>query len=127
MERPVPAISAVGRVLLLLLLIAGLFGFSAWSEHANETTRVCTVTGKDRTSNSDGGSDARIYTEECDTLQVADLFWRGQYNSSTIYGEFQVGRTYEVTTVGWRRPPLSMFPRVLGSPTETPGHAAANR
>lgn len=106
---------------VVLLLTAGGIGAALWSESANETTRTCAVTDKDRTTVSTRDStrsDMRIYTEDCGTLAVNDLITRGQFNSADIYASIEPGNTYEITTVGWRTPWLSMFPVVLGVPDE---------
>lgn len=112
---------AITAGVLVLLLTAGGIGLALWSESANETTRTCAVTDKDRTTvTRDGGSrsDMRIYTADCGTLAVTDLMTRGQFNSADIYASIEPGNTYEITTVGWRVPWLSAFPVVLGVPVE---------
>lgn len=114
-----PLVIAAG--VIVLLLTAGGIGLALWSESANETTRTCAVTDKDRTTvSSDNGSrsDMRIYTTDCGTLAVTDLMTRGQFNSADIYASIEPGNTYEITTVGWRIPWLSAFPVVLGVPDE---------
>lgn len=110
----------IGAVVVVVLVAAGI-GVALWSESANETTRTCAVTDKDRTTvSSDNGSrsDMRIYTADCGTLAVTDLMTRGQFNSADIYASIEPGKTYEITTVGWRIPWLSAFPIVHGVPVE---------
>lgn len=112
---------AIGGGVLVLLLTAGGIGVALWSESANETTRTCSVTDKDRTTvSSDNGSrsDMRIYTADCGTLAVNDLMTRGQFNSADIYASIEPGNVYEITTVGWRIDWLSAFPVVHGIPVE---------
>lgn len=106
--------SAIG----VLIIIAGAVGVTIASQHAGEQTRTCTVTSKDRTTDRDGRSDARIYTEQCGTMQISDLFARGQFDSADIYSAIQEGHTYEITSVGWRVGFLSAFPKILGTPAE---------
>lgn len=101
---------------ILALAAVTLVGAGAAS-FANEQTRTCTITGTDRTRDSEGRSDMRVYTEQCGTLAVGDLWLRGQFDSADIYGQLDEGVTYEVTTVGWRIPPLSRFETILGDPT----------
>lgn len=105
-------------VTVAVLLIGGACVLGIVSEHVNETTRSCTVLDKDRTTNRDGVSDARIYTKDCGTLQVTDLITRGQLDSSDIFAAIQPGHTYQVTTVGWRLPFASRFPTIVGTPAE---------
>jgi hypothetical protein len=101
---------------ILALVALSLIGAGAAS-FANERTRTCTITGTDRTRDSEGRSDMRVYTEQCGTLAVGDLWLRGQFDSADIYGQLDQGATYEVTTVGWRIPLLSRFETILGDPT----------
>lgn len=108
-------------IVIGLLVVAGA-GAAVYSEHGNKTTQTCTVTDKDRTTvtsrEGTSSSDSRIYTEDCGTMQVADLMTQGQFNSADIYAQIQPGLTYEITTVGWRIPFLSAFPTILGTPVE---------
>lgn len=103
---------------LVVLALVGVILVGAVSSFAGEQTRPCTVTGADRARNRDGGSDMRVYTEQCGTLQVRDLWLRGQFSSADIFGALQDGHTYNVTTVGWRVPIVSRFPTILGTPLE---------
>jgi hypothetical protein len=110
----------IGGVIVALLVVAGI-GVALWSESANEQTRTCAVTDKDRTTVSTrdtSRSDMRIYTADCGTLAVADLMTRGQFESADMYASIEPGKTYEITTVGWRIGWLSAFPTVLGTPVE---------
>lgn len=93
-------------------VILGGIGLSvANATHVEE--RTCTVSDKDRTSKSDGSSDARVYTEDCGTLHVADSLLSWTWSSSDTYAEIQPGETYEFTTRGYRVPLFSMFPNVV--------------
>ncbi|WP_251151352.1 hypothetical protein [Cellulosimicrobium sp. Marseille-Q4280] len=105
-------------LVLVSLIIAVSLTITVASSFAGEQTRTCTVTGTDRARNSDGGSDMRVYTEQCGTLQVRDLWLRGQFSSADIFGQLEEGKTYEVTTVGWRVPIFSSFTTILGDPVE---------
>lgn len=111
----------IGGVIVAVLILA-FVGIAVWSEQANEQTRACTVTDKDRTTvtsrEGNSRSDMRIYTSECGTLAVTDLVTRGQYNSADIYASIERGTTYEITTVGWRIDMLSAFPTIVGTPVE---------
>lgn len=94
-----------------LFVITGISLGVANALHVNEVT--CTVTDKDRTAKSEGGSDMRLYTEECGTLRVADSLLDGHWSSSDTYASIEPGNTYNFTTRGFRIPLLSMFPNVV--------------
>lgn len=108
------ALTTVAAVVVIACGVAGTYAYG-WG---SEQDRTCTVTGTDRTRSSEGGSDMRVYTEGCGVLGVGDVLVRGQFDSADAFGGIEPGVTYEVTTVGWRVPFLSMFPTVLGEPIE---------
>ena len=94
-------------VTLVILFGAGVRINSSF----NDRQVTCTVVDKDRTS-GEGGS-MRIYTDECGNLVVADSILRGQWDSSDIYRDIEVGQTYEFTVIGYRVPILSWFPNII--------------
>lgn len=112
----------VGFIAVFILLMVGIIGtaigFGVSQSFGNEQAQVCTVQDKDRTTTKEGGSDMRIYTEECGVVQVGDLFFRGQFDTANTYSDIEVGETYEFTTVGNRVPFFSLFPTILGDVTE---------
>jgi hypothetical protein len=92
-----------------LALGIGLSGVAC--TYVNQETQTCLVGGKDRTSNSDGGSEMLVYTD-CGTFVVEDNFISG-FNSADLYGSIQPGKTYKIKSGGVRVGPLSMFPTIL--------------
>ena len=97
----------------VVLLCAGGVGYTV-AANAHETTHTsCVVESKDRTTRADSGSsDMRVYTS-CGTFAVGDVLLRGQFDSADIYGSISEGQTYDLTTIGWRVPILSMFPTII--------------
>ena len=95
----------------VLIILGSVVGVNVAS-YFHEETAVCTVVDKDLRVKTEADSAPRVYTEECGTLVVADVPFVS-WNSGDIYGEVQVGETYEVTTRGWRVPILSMFPTIV--------------
>jgi hypothetical protein len=82
----------------------------AWESTHDEVT--ATVESKDRTTNKDGGSDTRIYTD-AGVFTVSDDFFQGQWNSADTYGSIEEGETYTFDTVGWRNGFFSVFPNII--------------
>jgi len=80
-----------------------------------ETYAGCVVTDKDRTTKPKGGSDMRIYTENCGTFVVEDNMFYGQFNSADEYSRIKVGSKYDFRAVGVRIPIFSMFPNIIES------------
>ena len=99
-------------VALFALFCVGGIGYS-FAANANEVTHAsCTVTGKDRTKSEGSSSEMRVYTS-CGTFAVGDVLIRGQFDSADLYGSLAEGQTYDLTTIGWRVPILSMFPTIV--------------
>lgn len=98
-------------LLIAVVIAVPVIGHFAWSN--TRTTMTCTVEEKDRTAKYKGGSDQRLYTEECGVLSVGDDWLNGQWNSSDTYAQIDVGKTYIFGTVGWRNGFFSQFPNVI--------------
>lgn len=108
------------RSLGCAFLITGLFVLAAVAAVifgiANATHiehRTCSVADKDRTTKSDGNSDARVYTKDCGVLRVADSLFSGTWHSADTYAAIQPGHRYRFTTRGYRIPLFSMFPNIV--------------
>lgn len=95
------------------VLFVGGIGFGVFNATHVETHEDCIVTEKDRTRNSDGGSDARVYTENCGTFQVADSLLSMTWSSADTYASIDAGETYDFTTRGFRIPFFSAFPNIV--------------
>lgn len=106
-----------GTRLAALAAVLVLGGVMTWGWHwGSEDTRTCTVEDKDRsTEQAEGGSRSvyQVYTEECGVLRVKDVWLRGHTASADTFGDLEEGATYEMTTVGWRVPLLSLFPVIV--------------
>lgn len=111
MKQSTPiAIGAVAIVLMFTAYIGGNVLFVNTDTHLTD----CLVIGKDRTTNTQSsGSDMRIYTENCGTLQVKDSMLLGRFDSADTYAKIEQGKTYNFHTVGWRAPIFSVFPNII--------------
>lgn len=107
--------SALLGVLIIAAVIAAVTGGVAlWKSYYSEDTHTnCKVLSKDRTKNSDGNSDARVYTENCGTFQVKDTLVKGNFRSGDLYGSIQPDHVYDFTSIGWRNGFFSMFPNII--------------
>jgi hypothetical protein len=104
------AFGAISFISAIVIFILGLAVFPFIWAFGNEQTQVCTVEEKDR-----GGSSGtmRLYSEDCEILEFGDVWLRGHFNSADLYQEIEEGKTYELTTVGWRIPIISGFPDII--------------
>ena len=68
----------------------------------NEQTVQCEV--KDKWIKRPSGSNEELYLVNCGgkTYKISDLFFLGKFNSADIYGNLEIGETYEITTTGYR-------------------------
>jgi len=57
-----------------LLVIGGMI-YQVVFYNSSGTATACVVSDKDRTTNANGGSDMRIYTDNCGVLSVEDNFF----------------------------------------------------
>lgn len=110
------ALTASVFVLVALIAVASI----ASAIFISGSSSTCVVTDKDRTTNSEGGSDMRIYTEGCDgsssvkVFSVSDNWFAGQFASADTFASIDVGETYNFETRGFRLPILSLFPNIVG-------------
>lgn len=97
----------------VVLVCGGGIGYTV-AANAHETTHTsCVVESKDRTKSSDSGSsEMRVYTS-CGTFAVGDVWLRGHFDSADLYGSISEGKSYDLTTIGWRVPILSKFPTII--------------
>lgn len=104
----------LGAAAVAVVVLCGGGWFYAWG---SEQTRTCTVTDKDRstTTDADGNPKSihRIYTEECGVMEAGDVWVRGVVDSADVYASLEAGEQYEITTVGWRIPFFSAFPKII--------------
>lgn len=103
-----------GLALFIIALVFVALPATLYVRHFhNERTVMCTVTGTDRTATAEAGvSDARVYTADCGTFAVRDLWLRGQWRSADLFGRLHPGQ-WRLTVVGVRWPWVSEFPTVL--------------
>lgn len=99
--------------LIIAAFVLGAIGFGIYSATHVETHAACVVTDKDRTTNRDNKSDARIYTENCGTFQVSDSLLSWTFSSADTYASIKVGETYDFKTRGFRVPFFSAFSNIV--------------
>lgn len=100
-------------VAAVVVVVLAVVAVSVGRSYYHESTAVCTVTDKDRV-HTDNGSDARVYTKECGTFQVADTLVKGAFRSADTFGALEVGHQYRLTYYGWRIGIASSFPNIIG-------------
>lgn len=111
----------IGFILVPVLIVLSIIGVVAYvgSYGGSETTQVCTVNDKDRSTSTDADGNSksvyRVYTDDCGVFSIEDTFFGGiNLNSADRYNAIKVGQRYQFTTFGWRNPMFSMFPNIVG-------------
>lgn len=97
-------------IVVVLFLVFGTFACS--TRVSNENVETITVTEKERVQDGDT-SRYLIFTEDDGVFENTDSLFHGKFNSSDVYGQIEPGKTYEVTTFGYRIPFLSMYPNIV--------------
>lgn len=90
---PIVALLVVGAQLLFV--------------NPTKTEVIFTVNDKERVSYNDVGS-YLIYTSD-EVFKNSDDWRVGKFNSSDLYGQLEVGKTYQCKVYGWRVPFLSWY------------------
>lgn len=108
----------LGNIFLIALLSCTIFIFGmapALNKVINK--RQVTVTVTDKGIKNDGNHGRYlIYCEDGDgdtqVYQIADSILKLRFNSSDIYPNLEIGKTYELTICGERVPILSWYPNI---------------
>lgn len=104
------------KIILIFALIFVVSIVYSIIERNSAEDLVVKVTDKERIveTNSDGKTKSKylIFTDH-ETFENTDTILFGKFNSSDLYGSIEIGKTYEMTVVGWRVPFLSMYRNVI--------------
>lgn len=101
-----------GGILFIIVILIG----STVAVYLNENTYNITVTDKE--TKKDGDTSRYIVFSETSNGEVkvfenTDAIFVGKFNSSDMQGRLKVGETYEVKTIGFRIPILSMYENIV--------------
>ena len=99
----------LGGGLVFLIFIVLCIGYCSIGYMNTETT-TCQVEDKwIKNYDRDG-----VYLVDCgkNIYKISDLFWKAKFDSSDIYGKLEKGKTYKITTSGFRIPILSEYKNI---------------
>lgn len=101
-------------VVMVLLLIFGIGGSCV--ANTNDHKYIVTVTDKERI-NENKDSYYLIFCEDKDgnyyEFKNSDTLLRGKFDSSRVYNQIKIGKTYEFTVVGFRVPLFSWYQNIV--------------
>lgn len=111
-------------VLILAMMIVGKSGCTGYYSQTQTGVYQCVKT---YTTMSEGESSKRVDLRPSgggmvQTMRVDDDVIMGQYNSATIYAQFEQGKWYNITATGFRQEGMmSLFPNITDAqPTTDP-------
>ena len=109
----VKLLSVLG-IIAVVLLVGVLGTIFSFNDHSYSVK----ITDKERVYDSKSKvSKYMIYAENKDSddlvFENTDDFFRLKFNSSNMYSELKVGKTYNITVVGYRVPFLSMYENII--------------
>ena len=118
-KRAMYIIIAAAVLTILGLIVSIVLSF-------NDTDYTITVIEKERIVESDGDGESKSNTitskylvwgktPDGDVLvfQNTDNFFRWKFDSSTVQGKLEVGKTFKITVVGLRIPFLSCYQNII--------------
>ena len=94
----------VSTIAIVVLTLSGC-------SYLTEDTLTATVTDKERITTR-STSRYLIYTDK-ETLQNSDIWIRGKFRSSDIYGKLEEGKTYDFVVCGQRIPLFNAYRNII--------------
>lgn len=97
------------RIIIILFAVA-IIG-APFFKRLTEKTVTITVTDKE-VKKYDNKDKYLIYTDD-GTYEITDTIAYLRFDSSDLYGEIEVGKTYECKVCGWRIPIFSSYKNII--------------
>ena len=115
MDKFIKVLLGIGVVIAVLYLLAGFW--RPFNKVSNRREIVATVTDKD-VKNSNGESKYLVFTKTSDgetaVFEITDALFAGRFNSSDLYAEIEIGKTYKFDVGGTRNELFSWYPNIYG-------------
>jgi hypothetical protein len=101
--------------LIIALAFAAIFIVPIAYTYGTARTITIEVTEKERITTSGDGVESYwlVFTKDHDVLQNTDSWLWLKFNSSSIQGRLERGKTYTVRVYGWRIGFFSMYPNIV--------------
>lgn len=97
---------------IIIGLIIGLFVWDYKITYGNVQNLEITV--KDKYIKRSGSEEDKYLIVDTDgnTYQVTDLAFKGKWNSTDLYNQLEIGKTYKIETSGIRNGFMSLYPNI---------------
>lgn len=103
-------------VVVVTALLLFFIGIPLCSSYFATKTYTVTVTDKD-VKNSSSNSKYLVFTKlengETKVFSVEDSLFKWRWNSSDVYADIEVDKTYEIEVIGWRIPIISEYENIM--------------
>lgn len=103
-------------ILIVIVMVVLIFGDAYLSNCDDRVITHCEVTDKTVKYHDDESKYlifTKINNEEIQVFEITDSFIQGRWNSSDVYADIEVGKTYSFEVVGKRIPFFSMYPNII--------------
>ena len=102
--------SEIRRIFYAGVLAVGCAGSFSY-QHLTRENATVKIKDKERV-NKENSSKYLIYTDK-GVFENTDAWLSLKFNSSDIYGDIEVGKTYDIETYGWRFPLLDWYANIV--------------
>lgn len=103
-------------VVVVTALLLFFIGIPLCYSYFATKTYTVTVTDKD-VKNSSSNSKYLVFTKlengETKVFSVEDSLFKWRWNSSDVYADIEVDKTYEIEVIGWRIPIISEYENIM--------------
>ncbi|MBW7977988.1 DUF1523 family protein [Bacillus velezensis] len=106
-------IAVIALVGFAFVVVAPVYTIASYH---NENTYEIKVTDKETKTSGDSSKYLIFGDDEKGTAKVfenTDAIFARKFNSSDLYAEIEVGKTYEFKTIGFRNPFMSSYENIM--------------
>ena len=108
-----------GKILFCVIagaiIIGSIMGIFIWDYKITYgNVKNLEITVKDKYIKRSGSEEDKYLVVDTDgnTYQVTDLAFKGKWNSTDLYNQLEIGKTYKVETSGIRNGFMSLYPNI---------------
>lgn len=101
-------------VFILVVILVSVVGGIVFNINWYNSQEVITITVENKDIKAgDKSSKYLVWTKENEVFENTDSFLFGKFNSSDLYGQIEVGKTYKILVAGFRIPFWSMYRNII--------------
>lgn len=103
-------ISIILIIIVLIIVVLVPIGVTI-SSYCNEREIEITIKDKYVKNESESGK-YLVVDENNNTYEITDMLFKGKFNSTDLYNQLEINRTYKVKVTGYRINIISMYPNI---------------